>query len=230
MRAIFFCATFLVLTGCEVAATTGSEADAQASTASLSNDLKSLAKGSCSRNSDCLNAGMGVKGCGGPEEYLTFSKWDSLSKIFEKLEAYNTKRAKDNEGLISTCEYRMPPKVSCVSNKCTQASNNSGLEVDTLGIVSGEITLNIPRLADLPSMTFKNDDNKSVTFYLKLSSLDYNTRTKLESYRKTTVTVKVRVKIFAVLEEGDACEFMNASCSTRVSVYNVRSMKIISVR
>lgn len=230
MKLLGLTGVFLLLMGCEVATTAKTDSDSQTSAVGTEQELKALASGSCSRTSDCLTAGMGVRGCGGPSSYLTFSKWDNILKIFEKLDAYNEKKSKEAAGQIGTCEFLMPPSVSCVSNKCTAQSTNS-YDTVALGIVSGEITLNIPRLTNLPMMTFKADRDPSVTYYLKLSNLEYAQKTKLESYRKSTLTVKVRVKIFALQEEGSACEFVsNASCSTRVSVYNVRSLKILSVK
>lgn len=198
------------------------------SSQSLLEDLNSLATGSCSRTSDCLSAGIGARACGGPEDYVVFSKWDSAQQIAEVLFSYNEARKKEMSGTIGTCEFRMPPAVACVQNKCKKQSTGSG-EEKALTLVSGTLTLKSKNIADAPSFIFKVASDPT-TYYIRNSQLDFSSKAKVEAYRSSSKDVKLKVRIFAMRIEAPACEFMFASCTTKVTAYDLRSIKVISIQ
>ena len=81
----------------------------------------------CSSSNDCEAVAFGHKICGGPVSYLVVSKLDSkydsiISKLTKFTEADNEFQ-KILHGFMGTCEYIMPPKVSCESNMCKVSAN-----------------------------------------------------------------------------------------------------------
>lgn len=229
MRGKFLFLIFATLMGCEPIEKKGDGTlDENSSSQSLMQELKTLASGSCSRNSDCYSAAIGSKACGGPEDYMAFSKWDSASKILDSIYNYNKARERETKGTIGTCEYKMPPAVICSENKCTKQSG-SDTEGTSFSVIPGVITLSASSLPDSASMTFKAENN-STTYYLRLSQVDFSTRSKIESYRKSDTSVKLSVRIFALLTDAQACEFMYTTCSARVSVFDVRAVRVLSVQ
>jgi hypothetical protein len=79
----------------------------------------------CGQADQCRTAPLGSRPCGGPRAYLVYCplKTDSAA-LFRKLEelaraeeAYNRKA-----GMVSTCEFRMPPTVDAVGGRCVTGS------------------------------------------------------------------------------------------------------------
>jgi hypothetical protein len=229
MRLRFFYLFFAGLVACQPAdkAAEGSS-DQGASSQTLLQELKTIASGACTKTSDCYSAGIGSRACGGPEDYMVFSKWDSASKILDTVYNYNKAREKENSGTVGTCEYRMPPAVTCSQNKCKKL-NTSATQSTSLSVVSGVITLSASQVTGAASMTFKVQNNSTI-FYLRVSQLDFTARTQLESYRKTNASVNINVRILALMTEAPACEFRSVSCLQKVSVYDVRALRILSVQ
>jgi len=197
------------------------------SSQSLLEDLNSLATGSCSRTSDCLTAGMGARACGGPEDYIVFSKWDSAQQISEVLYSYNEARKKEISGTIGTCEFRAPPAVACVQNKCKKQSSGSG-DDKSVTLVAGTLTLKSSNVADAPAFIFKSEGDPT-SYYIRNAQLDFSAKSQVEGYRSSSKDVKLKVRIFGIRVEAPACEFMFASCSTKVVAFDLRSIKLISV-
>jgi hypothetical protein len=79
----------------------------------------------CQRGADCRAAPVGDRPCGGPRTYVVYCArtTDSVA-LYRKLDelasaerAYNTE-----QGLASTCEFRMPPRVEATGGSCRTAA------------------------------------------------------------------------------------------------------------
>lgn len=88
----------------------------------LEGQAKAIARTSgCSSDAECRAAPVGSRACGGPRYYLPYcAKSTDSAALFRKLDevaaaerAYNTKH-----GIISTCEFRMPPQVGLAAGVC----------------------------------------------------------------------------------------------------------------
>ena len=100
--------------------------------ARLEREARALAKaGECATSGQCRTAPVGSRACGGPREYIVYcaTSTDSAA-LFRKLEelaraeeAYNQK-----EGIVSTCEYRMPPNVEASGGVCRSTTPPLGSE------------------------------------------------------------------------------------------------------
>jgi len=91
----------------------------------LESEARALAKtGGCSSVSACRTAPMGWRGCGGPRTYVVYcaATTDTVA-LFRKLkELENAERAYNvSSGMMSTCEYRMPPGVKLDGRSCREA-------------------------------------------------------------------------------------------------------------
>jgi hypothetical protein len=91
----------------------------------LEREARVLAKtDGCSSARACRTAPVGWRGCGGPRTYLVYcaatTDTAALMKKLKELEdaekAYNAK-----SGMMSTCEYRMPPSVTLAGRSCREA-------------------------------------------------------------------------------------------------------------
>lgn len=90
--------------------------------ARLEREARALASTTgCETAAACRTAPVGVRGCGGPRDYLVYCpaatdtaallrKLDELSRVEA---AYN-----EREGVISTCQMRLPPAVSVSGGRC----------------------------------------------------------------------------------------------------------------
>ena len=75
----------------------------------------------CSAATSCRTAPVGARGCGGPRSYVVYcpasTDTAALLRKLEELEraemAYN-----EREGVVSTCEMRMPPDVAVQGGRC----------------------------------------------------------------------------------------------------------------
>jgi len=93
--------------------------------ARLERDVRALVRTTgCDAASSCRTAPVGWRGCGGPRGYLVYcpatTDTVALMRALEELKraemAYN-----EREGVISTCEMRMPPTVSAQGGSCVAA-------------------------------------------------------------------------------------------------------------
>lgn len=94
----------------------------RAEVARLEARVREIAKaGGCTQSGQCKTAPVGERACGGPRDYVVYCP---LSTDEAALEATvdSLKRAEmrlnEMEGIISTCEYRMPPDVELVGGSC----------------------------------------------------------------------------------------------------------------
>ncbi len=78
----------------------------------------------CQTSSECRTAPVGDRPCGGPRTYIVYCArtTDSVA-LFRKLdELARAERAYNQEqGLASTCEFRMPPDVVASGGACRAA-------------------------------------------------------------------------------------------------------------
>lgn len=75
----------------------------------------------CSTASDCRTAPVGARGCGGPRYYLVYcSRTTDSAALFAKLQAIEAAEREYNARykIMSTCEFRMPPKVALSGASC----------------------------------------------------------------------------------------------------------------
>jgi len=88
----------------------------------LENQAKALAKADgCSSADQCRTAPVGSRACGGPRYYLVYcAKTTDSAALFDKLKEVSAAEVEFNKRyqLVSTCEFRMPPKVALIGSSC----------------------------------------------------------------------------------------------------------------
>ena len=102
------------------------DTSARARLAQLEADARALAKTTgCSTAAQCRTAPVGERGCGGPRAYITYcaATTDSVA-LFRKLDALKAAEITFNKssGMMSTCEFRMPPAVAVQGGSCKAAT------------------------------------------------------------------------------------------------------------
>lgn len=79
----------------------------------------------CASVDQCRTAPVGSRACGGPRYYLVYcaATTDSAA-LFAKLDAVSTAEREYNQryNVVSTCEFRMPPKVALSGGSCQQTT------------------------------------------------------------------------------------------------------------
>jgi len=91
----------------------------------LEQEARAIAKqDGCASVSACRTAPVGWRGCGGPRSYVVFcaATTDTVA-LFRKLkELEDAERAYNaSSGMMSTCEFRMPPGVRLEGRSCREA-------------------------------------------------------------------------------------------------------------
>ena len=90
----------------------------------LEQEARALAKTEgCTSTSACRTAPVGWRGCGGPRTYLlycatttdTVALFRKLKELEDAEKAYNAK-----SGMMSTCEFRMPPGTKLEGRSCRE--------------------------------------------------------------------------------------------------------------
>lgn len=103
----------------------GSPADT-ALIARLEREARALARaGGCTAAASCRTAPLGSRPCGGPRDYVVYcAATTDTADLFAKLaelhraeEAYN-----QEQGMMSTCEFREPPGVELSGGSCRAVS------------------------------------------------------------------------------------------------------------
>ena len=88
----------------------------------LENEAKAIVKtDGCSSTGDCRTAPVGSRACGGPRYYLVYcSKTTDSAALLKKLDAIAVAEKEFNAKyqIVSTCEFRMPPKVALSGGSC----------------------------------------------------------------------------------------------------------------
>ncbi len=75
----------------------------------------------CNNIVNCRVLGLGSRPCGGPEEYVAFSIWDTQIDEIKSLAAeYNFLREEVDaaSGTVGTCNVLTKPDVNCVNAHC----------------------------------------------------------------------------------------------------------------
>jgi hypothetical protein len=103
---------------------TGDQKADYAQITALEDQAKAIVRTSgCSSESECRTAPVGSRGCGGPRYYLVYcSRTTDSAALFAKLQAVETAEREYNARykIVSTCEFRMPPKVALSGGSCQQ--------------------------------------------------------------------------------------------------------------
>jgi hypothetical protein len=99
--------------------------DARPRLVRLEQEARALAKREgCSSVSACRTAPVGWRGCGGPRTYVVYcaATTDTVA-LFRKLKELESAEREYNatSGMMSTCEYRMPPGVKLDGRSCREA-------------------------------------------------------------------------------------------------------------
>lgn len=88
----------------------------------LETQAKALVKtDGCSAADQCRTAGVGSRACGGPRYYLVYcAKTTDTTALFDKLKQIAAAEEEYNKRyqVVSTCEFRMPPKVALIGSSC----------------------------------------------------------------------------------------------------------------
>ena len=101
---------------------TGDQKADWAQIVALENEAQALVKtDGCLSAGQCRTAPVGSRACGGPRYYLVYcSRSTDSVALFRKLDAvaagereYNSKYK-----IMSTCEFRLPPKVALTDGSC----------------------------------------------------------------------------------------------------------------
>ena len=101
---------------------TGDQQKDWAQIVAMEDQAKALVKtDGCSSADQCRTAPVGNRACGGPRYYLVYcSRTTDSAALFGKLKAVMDAENEFNKRyqLVSTCEFRMPPKVALVGGSC----------------------------------------------------------------------------------------------------------------
>lgn len=82
----------------------------------------------CGQAAQCRTAPVGSRPCGGPRDYVVYCALTTDSAaLFAKLAELEAAERAYNEraGLMSTCEFRMPPGVALTAGRCAAAGGNN---------------------------------------------------------------------------------------------------------
>ena len=101
---------------------TGDQKADWAQITALEEQAKAMVKSDgCATAAQCRTAAVGSRACGGPRYYLVYcpATTDSAA-LFQKLEAIAAAEREFNTRyqIVSTCEFRMPPKVVLSGGSC----------------------------------------------------------------------------------------------------------------
>lgn len=101
---------------------TGDQKADWAQIVALENEAKALVQtDGCSSAWDCRTAAVGSRACGGPRYYLVYcSRTTDSTALFRKLDAVAAAEREFNSRyqIVSTCEFRLPPKVALSGSSC----------------------------------------------------------------------------------------------------------------
>jgi hypothetical protein len=101
---------------------TGDQKTDWAQIVALEDQAKAIVKtDGCSSVGECRTAPVGSRACGGPRYYLVYcSRTTDSASLFRKLDAVAAAEREYNAKyqLVSTCEFRLPPKVALSGGSC----------------------------------------------------------------------------------------------------------------
>jgi len=101
---------------------TGDQKTDWAQIVALEDQAKAIVKtDGCSSAGECRTAAVGSRACGGPRYYLIYcSRTTDSAALFRKLDAVAAAEREFNAKyqIVSTCEFRLPPKVALSGGSC----------------------------------------------------------------------------------------------------------------
>ncbi len=101
---------------------TGDQKADWAQVVALEDQAKALVKPEgCTSASECRTAPVGSRACGGPRYYLVYcSRSTDSAALYQKLDAVAAAEKEYNTHykIMSTCEFRLPPKVALSGGSC----------------------------------------------------------------------------------------------------------------
>jgi hypothetical protein len=101
---------------------TGDQKADWAQIVALETEAKALVKtDGCSSPGECRTAAVGSRACGGPRYYLVYcSRTTDSAALFRKLDAVAAAEREFNTRyrIVSTCEFRLPPKIALSGGSC----------------------------------------------------------------------------------------------------------------
>jgi len=99
--------------------------DARLKLVKLEQEARALVRtDGCATVAACRTATVGWRGCGGPRTYLVYcAATTDTTALFRKLKELEEAERDYNasSGMMSTCEYRMPPGVRLEGRSCREA-------------------------------------------------------------------------------------------------------------
>jgi hypothetical protein len=113
---------FVLLLGLLLPAAAIAESDAEAA-ARLRQEIADLiGEAQCRNLVNCRVVGLGARPCGGPEEYVAYSIWETRDgdAIGILVSEYNFLREDMMLGsdIVGTCEQLPKPGVNCINSRC----------------------------------------------------------------------------------------------------------------
>jgi hypothetical protein len=91
----------------------------------LEQEARALARTEgCPGADACRTAPVGWRGCGGPRSYVVYcaARTDTVALMRKLRELEEAERAYNaSSGMMSTCEFRMPPEVRLDGGRCREA-------------------------------------------------------------------------------------------------------------
>ena len=101
---------------------TGDQKTDWAQIVALENQAKALVKpDGCSSSDQCRTAPVGSRACGGPRYYIVYcAQTTDSAALFATLKEVSAAEKEYNKRyqLVSTCEFRMPPKIALIGSSC----------------------------------------------------------------------------------------------------------------
>jgi hypothetical protein len=98
----------------------------------LSQIQSGISRSTCNTNDDCDALPVGHRACGGPNDYLVYSKLTSDEAELKRLaDAYSAQEKIRNkkENNMSICQMLTKPNVACKSNTCVKSSSFSAADI-----------------------------------------------------------------------------------------------------
>jgi len=100
---------------------TAAESDSEAAARLRDEITAAIGEARCRNLVNCRIVGLGVRPCGGPEEYAAYSIWDTdREHIGNLVFEYNLLREdlmRDRD-MVGTCEQLLQPNVDCIHDRC----------------------------------------------------------------------------------------------------------------
>ena len=99
----------------------GAESDTEAAARLRGEIAAAIGEARCRNLVNCRIVGLGVRPCGGPEEYVAYSIWDTdrehISNLVSEYNLVKEDLMMESE-LVGTCQQLTQPGVDCVHARC----------------------------------------------------------------------------------------------------------------